>query len=345
MANKRKPRVGDWIQIKSKEEILKTLDSKGQLDGMPFMPEMFSFCGKRFPVSKRAHKTCDTVYPIRGRKLSGSVHIDTRCDGSGHGGCQAACLLFWKDEWFEPSAGSPGPASQVAIDPAPAREVQAGEGCPERDVWANSSSLDNGDVVYSCQATRLPDFTTDLAWWDLRQYVEDYTSGNVGIWRIFCGVVYRSYYNLTQAGIGLGRPLRWFYDKAHWLWGGSMFPMKFGTIAVSEPTPQGELNLQPGELVRVKSHEEILRTLNTEGKNRGMSWDSELVPYCGGTYRVLGRVTRMINEKTGRMQEIKNPCVILDSVVCQSRYSGCRMFCPRAIYSWWREIWLERVKQ
>ena len=75
------------------------------------------------------------------------------------------------------------------------------------------------------------------------------------------------------------------------------------------------------------------------------SWDAELVPYCGGTYRVLKRVTKIINEKTGEMQEMKNPCIILDSVVCQARYSACRMFCPRSIYSYWREIWLERVEE
>ncbi len=54
-------------------------------------------------------------------------------------------------------------------------------------------------------------------------------------------------------------------------------------------------------------------------------------------------MTKIINERTGKMQEMKNPCIILDSVVCKARYSDCRMFCPREIYSWWREIWLERV--
>jgi len=102
--------------------------------------------------------------------------------------------------------------------------------------------------------------------------------------------------------------------------------------------------LQPGEVVRVKSHEQILKTLATNNMNRGMTWDAELVPYCGGTYRVLKRVTKIINEKTGRMQEMKNPCIILESVVCQARYSNCRMFCPRSIYPYWREIWLERVQ-
>jgi hypothetical protein len=74
-----------------------------------------------------------------------------------------------------------------------------------------------------------------------------------------------------------------------------------------------------------------------------MYWDAEMVPYCGGTYRVLKRVTTILDERTGKMQEMKNPCIMLDSVICEGRYSNCRMFCPRAIYSYWREIWLERV--
>jgi hypothetical protein len=40
---------------------------------------------------------------------------------------------------------------------------------------------------------------------------------------------------------------------------------------------------------------------------------------------------------------MKNPCVILEDVFCQGRYSHCRMFCAREIFSYWREIWLERV--
>ena len=36
-----KLRAGDWVEVKSKKEILRTLDTKGQLEGMPFMPQMF----------------------------------------------------------------------------------------------------------------------------------------------------------------------------------------------------------------------------------------------------------------------------------------------------------------
>jgi hypothetical protein len=75
-----------------------------------------------------------------------------------------------------------------------------------------------------------------------------------------------------------------------------------------------------------------------------MAFDKEMVPFCGGTYKVLRRVDRIINEKTGRIQEMKTPAVILDSVFCQSRYSECRLFCPRGIFAYWREVWLERVQ-
>ena len=51
----------NWVEVRSKEEILRTLDKNGRLEGMPFMPQMFEHCGKRLQVYKRAHKTCDTV--------------------------------------------------------------------------------------------------------------------------------------------------------------------------------------------------------------------------------------------------------------------------------------------
>ena len=343
----RKLRAGDWVEVRSKEEILRTLDSHGQLDGMPFMPEMFAFCGKRFQVYKRAHKTCDTVFPVRGRRVDRAVHLETRCGGQAHGGCQAGCLIFWKEAWLRPLGGT-SPDDALARVAGRAGDVGAAPaaGCGEPDVWARAQVPDptGGAPTYVCQATRLPYATTHLEWWDIRQYVEDYWSGNVSLWRILSGLVYSTYFNLCNAGIGVGPVMRWFYDTFHPLWRGTRFPRTGGAIPMGQPTPTATLNLQPGELVRVKSHAEILRTLNIDGQNRGMKWDAELVPYCGGTYRVQKRVTRIIDEKTGRMQEMKSPCIILESVVCQARYSGCRMFCPRSIYPYWREIWLERIE-
>jgi hypothetical protein len=341
-------RVGDWVEVRSKEEILKTLDSKGELDGMPFMPEMFAFCGKRFQVYKRAHKTCDTVFPVRGRWVEQAVHLNTRCDGQAHDGCQAGCLLFWKTAWLRPVSGSSpdDPALRSGVQPERLKAPSSHPGCTESDVLARvrQDDPDGGAPTYVCQATQLPYATKDLEWWDIRQYIEDYWSGNVSLGRIFCGAVYFLYFTLSGAGLKLGRPMRWFYDKFHPLWRGTPFPQKRGTIPEGQPTPAESLNLQPGEIVRVKPLESILKTLNTSNRNRGLYYDAEEVPYCGGTYRVLRRVNKIIYDKTGKMLEMKTPCIVLDSVVCQSRYSACRMFCPRSIYSYWREIWLERVE-
>jgi hypothetical protein len=313
---------------------------------MPFMPEMFAFCGKRFQVHKRAHKTCDTVFPTRGRRVARAVHLATHCDGHAHGGCQAGCLIFWKEAWLKPISSNASDDASPQGDAYSQDVTASGPGCIESDVRARTQISDpnSGVPIYTCQATQLPYATTHLAWWDIRQYVEDYRSGNVRLWRILCGLAYSMYYNLSQAGIGVGPTMRWFYDKCYPLWHGTQFPRKPGRITKGQPTPTVTLNLQPGELVRVKSHEEILQTLNTDSMNRGMYWDAEMVPYCGGTYRVLKRVTKIIDEKTGKMQEMKTSCIILDSVVCQAQYSHCRMFCPRGIYPYWREIWLERVE-
>jgi hypothetical protein len=140
-----------------------------------------------------------------------------------------------------------------------------------------------------------------------------------------------------------GPLMRSLYDRVQSLWGGVPYPRRRGTIPMGKPTPTLRLDLQPGEWVRVKSYQAILATCDESDKNRGMKFDAEMVPYCGRTYRVLKRATKILNEKTGELQELRNPCIILDGVVCQARYSECRLFCPRSIYAYWREIWLERV--
>ena len=112
-----------------------------------------------------------------------------------------------------------------------------------------------------------------------------------------------------------GGPARWLYDRFQAVWGGLPYPRHRGTIPVGQPAPIATLNFQPGDFVRVKSYEEILATLDTNNKNRGMRFDAELMPYCGGTYRVRARVERFIDEKTGYMKRMKTPAVILEGVI------------------------------
>jgi hypothetical protein len=98
--------AGDWVEVLSKEDILRTLDKNGRLDGLPFMPQMFKYCGQRFRIYKRAYKTCDTVSGhYTGRRLQDGFHLSLRCDGQAYGGCQAGCLIFWKSAWLKPVDG------------------------------------------------------------------------------------------------------------------------------------------------------------------------------------------------------------------------------------------------
>ncbi len=125
----RELRAGDVVRVRSEAEILATLDADGRLDGMPFMPEMLQQCGREVQVYRRADKTCDTIGPGPHRRLTGTVHLaDLRCGGEAHGGCQAACLLFWKEAWLQRVEAAPDalPAPEVASTSASALERGAG---------------------------------------------------------------------------------------------------------------------------------------------------------------------------------------------------------------------------
>lgn len=336
--------AGEWVEVRSKEEILATLDEKAQLDSLPFMPEMLEFCGTKFKVYKRAHKTCDTVNDYKGRRMEAAVHLDSvRCNGGAHGGCEAGCLIFWKEAWLKRlSSSNTGTSNSLEIRRSASAKAVCTEDCLAESITV-PGERNSADPTYVCQATRVPDATKPLPWWDLRQYLEDYTSGNEGFMRMLRGFIYTSFVYISSLGIGIGRPMRWLYDWVQRIIGGVPYPRYTGNIPKGKRTPNASLDLQPGEMVRVKSYEDILATLDIENKNRGLYFDGEYVPYCGGTFRVLRRVTTLVNEKNGKLLKLKTPAVILEDVFCRSRYSHDRMFCPRSIYAYWREVWLEKV--
>ena len=161
----------------------------------------------------------------------------------------------------------------------------------------------------------------------LRQYLKDLTSGNVSA-LTFMRYMLLAIYNAFVRKLG----------KGDW-----MIPSVKG-LAGSK-TPSEVLDLQPGELVEVKSAHEIMKTLDCNGMNRGMGFDTEMLLFCGKRYRVKQRVDRLINEKTGVMMKMKTPGIILDDVVCMGCLHPERIFCPRAIYAFWRETWLRRVEE
>jgi hypothetical protein len=106
-------------------------------------------------------------------------------------------------------------------------------------------------------------------------------------------------------------------------------------------TPEEVLDLQPGELVEVKSEEEILATLDQQGKQRGLSWMPSMRKFCGQRFRVFKRLGPIVLESTGEFRDIKNT-VLLEGVLCD----GDGFFgCTRSCFHFWREAWLRRVEE
>jgi hypothetical protein len=308
-------RRGDLVEVKGPREILDTLDERGAVAGLPFMPEMARYCGRRFAVDRRAEKLCDTIHYTGSRRLHDAVLLEQlRCDGSAHAGCQAECRLFWKEAWLRKVTADAPPAP-----PSATTDLAALMERTSRHTRANGAEAQR----YRCQATDLTACTEHLSLWDPRAYVREYTCGNVSLGR-FLRVTTRAAAQEPMRKLGL-------IAEVH-LPGTSKDGQAF------EP-----LGLQPGELVRVKSKEEIARTLNAQGRNKGLWFDREMLPYCGGTFRVRSRVSRFINDRDGKMIVLKNEAVTLEGVVCSGELSLRRWFCPRAIYPYWRECWLERV--
>jgi hypothetical protein len=331
-------KAGEWIEVRSLEEIFATLDARGRLENLPFMPEMLQYCGRRFKVYKRADKTCDPAHaPWSIRRMKDSVHLEgLRCDGSGHGGCEAGCLIFWKEAWLK--RADPALVSPEILRHSGSPSAQAGGLCTIESILAASqSTTPKGETLYSCQATDLQKFTSPMSDWDLRHYVRDLLSRNLST---DLGGNSRAHQALEFV-LGVLQVLRSLtitvFNKVQPRFHGALYPFIEGTAG---KTPTQRLNLQPGELVQVRSKEEIQATLDKDQRNRGLLFDAEMLPYCGGIYRVLRRVHHIIDEKTGRMLNMKHPCIILEGVVCRSDY---HRLCPRAIYSYWRENWLRRI--
>jgi hypothetical protein len=324
-------RVGDVVRVRSEEEILRTLDAEGTVDSLPFMPEMLSFAGKQFRVSGVAHKACDTIEWRHLRNMDDAVHLEElRCDGSAHGGCQAGCLLYWKVDWLEKVGDGAAAAGLESGDGA------GGDGAAARDTLVDKTtrpgSIPEEGPTYSCQATELLRATTrPVKWWEPDQYVRDVRSGNASVTEVVRGLLVGFFNKFQQANARLA-PGHCLIRECK--------PYPFVEGRATNGTPDERLDLEPGEIVEVRSKEEIFETLDARDRNRGLRFDSEMLRYCGMRGRVLRRVEHIIDEKTGKMLHIKGDCIILDGVVCVGAYHRS---CPRRIYPYWREAWLKRV--
>ena len=310
-------RPGDLVRVRSASEILATLDEDATVEGIPFMPEMLRYVDKHYRVSKRIEKICWYTAESSSRRLPGTLFLeDLRCDGGGHGGCQAECRIYWKEEWVERvEAGAP----ERSRDAESFERLKAFVS----DRTRTTKSFENGpEEVFRCQITESLGASTPLHPREWDQYTAEVRSGNVGIGR-FLRVFVRM--NIWRIAHRLGRT------------------PDLPKVAGSDRIDGEKLGLLPGDLVEVRSLQEIGATLDENLKHRGLRYSEELTPACGKRFRVKNRVDRLIDENTGRMIELKNDCIVLEGFVCSGDRSPSSLFCPREAYPIFREAWLRRV--
>jgi hypothetical protein len=313
-------RVGDLVEVRSADEILLTLDERGALDYLPFMPEMLRFCGQRFRVVKRAEKACTAVDGTV-RQVQGAVHLhDVRCDGSAHGGCEASCLLYWKEEWLKPVVlqGRRNPAVQAGGN-GRIPGALFGPWNTVDDLFEHTTcrgKKQGSAQAFYCQATAIPEFGYLLPPWDVRQYVRDVKSGNVKLLELVRGLA-----------MGLAAKIR---------------SSLYGKWRQPPPTrtPASSLEFEPGDIVEIRSLEEIEATLDRRGRNRGLSFTPEMRELCGRRFRVSRRIHKIIDERTAQMVQLTGGCLILEGAICRG---DRHRFCPRMAHLYWRDIWLRGV--
>lgn len=105
-------------------------------------------------------------------------------------------------------------------------------------------------------------------------------------------------------------------------------------------TATDDLNLQPGELVEVKTLKAIFATLDEKQKLKGLLFFREMWKFTGKRFRVYKRLDKIIMETTGELKKVKMPTVLLEGVICDGSYHGG---CDRSCFCFWREAWLKKV--
>lgn len=311
-------RPGDRVRLRPLPEILSTLDDTGSFEGVPFMAEMTAYAGRTMTVYRRLEKICDYYSEgSRSRRMTDAVLLrETRCNGSGHGGCQAECRIFWKEAWLEhaPEPGDRPEQTLLTVVPSDLASLL------EKNSRRQDSDLGE---VFRCQATEATRATTPMPEMAVGQYVREVRVGNIGVWELVR-------VSVSAATLKVARKLGLR----------SYLPV---AVAGKNRVDGEKLGLKPGDWVRVRSPEEIGKTLNSQGVHRGMLFTHEMVPYCGETFRVRNRVNRLIDERTGKLLTMKTECISLEGVVCKGYRTSGAWFCAREHLPLWREDWLERV--
>ena len=99
--------AGDVVMVRSKREILATLDEWNRLNRCSFMEEMWAYCETRQRVLKRVERFLDERDYLVKRTRGVVILENVLCAGTvGFGRCDRTCFFFWREEWLKKVDGS-----------------------------------------------------------------------------------------------------------------------------------------------------------------------------------------------------------------------------------------------
>ena len=99
------------MQVKTKGEVLATLDGQRKLRGLAFSGEMYAFCGRTLRVERRVERIIDETTG-RMRPVADTVMLEgSRCEK--YLGCARGMPLMWREAWLRPVAAPKQLRSEV----------------------------------------------------------------------------------------------------------------------------------------------------------------------------------------------------------------------------------------
>jgi hypothetical protein len=101
------------------------------------------------------------------------------------------------------------------------------------------------------------------------------------------------------------------------------------------------LNLKAGDVVRVRSREEIRETLDEKSQFQGVEFMETMWEFCGQTHKVLKRIEKILDPWENRLRKSRD-MVILEGLFCHGDPLHA-LECDRTCLYYWKEAWLEKV--
>jgi hypothetical protein len=109
---------GEWVEVKSMQSIIETLDERGHNRGLRFSPDMRLLCGQRRRVKGRLDKIIvDGTGQMR--RLRNTVCLEGSTCGCSYigfamGGCSRCELTYWREIWLRRSDAHSDPLASQA---------------------------------------------------------------------------------------------------------------------------------------------------------------------------------------------------------------------------------------